>query len=287
MLVDLNGVQSTMYLNPVDNILHADTWSVKCDTAKQIVLTLGGDLFSYDHETGGIERMKKYSNLTYPHIRYQAITPQLPEQIFSNVHLLKWDSVAPHSMLQDLLSTLSRQQQVLKSMGINTHPDYTLQEAARESSENLFNKGLFSFLFGNHVGSPFEIWVLACNIVVTLAVVLILIRCIARRTACSQRLAIRVPSIGDVAVIEEDSGSDVEDQTPEQTVEDTTSSDSAAVVNTPENDEQAPPYRYIYPDLSRLKPRVTFEDEPAAVTVRPSGSSRPPTVRPYRPSDAQ
>jgi len=64
--------------------------------------------------------------------------------------------------LQDIYSTVTKQQQVFQQMGFTLSGDPEI--AARESVETLFAKG---FLSGGHVGSAYEIWMMMVGVIVT------------------------------------------------------------------------------------------------------------------------
>lgn len=244
-------------------MLHARTWSVSCEVADGTMVYLNGSYHLYRSKTGELEQEPVHRQLKYLHLQSEAADLDLPSQIFSKDHLARWNRKSAQTPLDDLLSTLSRQQQVLRAMGLRYLPDHELSDAARESSENLFNGGWFSFLFGNHVGSPQELWSFGCIVLVSGLMLSLIIRCICTRSGLSKQIVLwrQPPGPAITAAIE-----------GEEPSEESSLCEPEEQENDPNDEEEvrpAPPYQSIYPAL----PTVTFDDEvrfsSSRVTVRP------------------
>lgn len=98
---------------------------------------------------------------------------------------MDWQRFSSHSDLNEILATLSRQKKVLEAMGVQSGPYHTFEKNVIESKENLLGGAYFSFLFGGHVASGFELWTLASNILVSLITFGGLVSCL--RRLCSFR----------------------------------------------------------------------------------------------------
>jgi hypothetical protein len=264
--VNLTGRSSTMYLDPQDNVLHTRTWSIECGPVEDALVYLNGSYYIYDRVTGDLELETSHRTLVYPHIQSEAHRLPLPIQIFSKNHLATCTSIGAKTPLDDLLATLSRQQQVLRTMGLKVLPEADLEDAARESSENIFQKGWFSFLFGSHVGSPLEIWTFACNIAVSASILILAIRCCCTRSGLFERIALYRQSPVNVAAVEEEE--DPEQASLTRQEEGTETANAACAAEAP-METSTPPYRSLYPDL----PKVSFTEEiqpyVSRVTIRP------------------
>jgi hypothetical protein len=92
--------------------------------------------------------------------------------------MLHWADLQEHHSLNDIYSLASNQRRIFQAMGIETAGDP--DNVATENIEELFRRGFLGFLIGQHVGSPFEIWVFLVCVVVTGRMIYGIIRCIWR-----------------------------------------------------------------------------------------------------------
>ena len=211
--VTLGGETRTGYLDPSTNVVHTHSIQVQCRTREAVFLRLHGEVHQYKTD-GTIEKATLIHNLTIPDIHLGANPSDFHETIFSRAHRLNWPEFSDHSMLNDLLSTLSRQHQVLKAMGISTTKHRTMEENVIESKEELLGRAYMAFLFGGHVSSAFELWTFFVNLGVTLALALAILRCIFRRF-CANRIRIfRNATVAAVGT-DENSEKDIEEAAEE------------------------------------------------------------------------
>jgi len=167
--LNMGGSETQGFLNPVDNIIHADTYNVNCERVNGSLIRLNGTLMSY-YTNGSLQQIPAPTELTIPNLHLGAAPLKIHETVFSRAHRLNWADFSYHISLNSILSTLSRQSQVLKAMGIVNTPHNTVEENKVKSQERLLGKTFFSFLFGGHVASVYELWTLASNIIVTCTV---------------------------------------------------------------------------------------------------------------------
>jgi hypothetical protein len=266
--VTLHGITKVMYLDPTDNVLHPTAWHVPCETVHSLVLSLGPNISFYNHSTGTLAPVQGHHQLVYPHIKYQSMAPEFSMQTFSRSHLLEWNKVPPHSVLNDLLATLSRQRKVLETMGIQGYPGTTLRYATRQSSESLFKGSAFSFLWGKRSPSALEAWSISCNILVTVGFVSLLLKCVCQHAGLPQRIHDRFRPASDVNVVVE-----VDEPKPDEIPL------RVAKQAEPKESEAQPKASH---------PKITFkDDEVAKIRIRPSKSQAPPRIKYHRPNNSQ
>lgn len=118
-------------------------------------MTVNGSLYWYDN--GSLSIIETELDLKLPGMALGSQPIVVHEAIYSTAHKLMWPALSTHSDLNDILSTLSRQKQVLEAMGVQSGPHETFDRNVVESKENVLGNALFAFLFGGHVASGFEL----------------------------------------------------------------------------------------------------------------------------------
>ena len=165
--IRMGGSVRIGYLDPVENVVHKDTPSIDCTFVDQTVLRLNGTSFRYSLD-GNLSALTNVSRLRLPDVQLGTNPIKLHETVYSTAHRMNWHELSNHHSLNSLLSTLDRQKQVLEAMGVQSSPYRTLKSNVIESSESLLGNSLFSFMFGGHVASGYELWTFGCNIAVTI-----------------------------------------------------------------------------------------------------------------------
>ena len=244
MSVYLGGMNHTGYLDPKDNVIHRHSMTVDCELRKQVPISLGGRVYYYSWDTGSLSPADKISVAKLPGLHLGADVVTVHETIYNRAHRLNWNDFSNHRSLNDLLSTLSRQRQVLEGMGLSNDPHRSFDSNVIESKEHILGNAMFAFLFGGHVASGFELWSLAVNCVVSLMVLYIILRLVYNCARPSR-------SGGLVAQVTAEDGqedSDPDDQ-PEAPVCTTTSAQTDRTPVTYVRDEVPPSYAPLYPKL--------------------------------------
>lgn len=177
MSVFVGGRNETGFMNPGDNIIHKNSMTVSCSMMQRVPISVGGDIFYYS-SNGTLEEAEGVKNASIPGLNLGAHEVTLHETIYNRAHRLNWNDFSHHRSLNDLLSTLSRQHQVLKAMGVSTDPHRSLESNVIESKEEVLGNALFAFLFGGHVASGFELWTLAMNCTVSLFILYLIGSCV-------------------------------------------------------------------------------------------------------------
>jgi len=161
------GLESIGDLDPIDNIIHPDSYDVDC-TYREVLVKLDGIIYIYSWN-GSLRLAPNTTTLSLPKIKLGATPLKLHEDIFSCAHRLNWADFSHHHSLNAILSTLNRQAQVLKVVGVVSSPHYTLKKNKIETQEGILGNSYFSFLFGGHVASVYELWTMLANLIVTVA----------------------------------------------------------------------------------------------------------------------
>lgn len=177
MSITLGGTTRVGYLNPKDNIIHTESFSVNCRLKYEVLVRLNGTTQVY-YPNGTLGEVENFSNLSVPNIKLGAEKVHIHEAIFSKAHRLNWGDFSDHHSLNHLLATLNRQQQVLEAMGVMSTQHHTLEKNVIESKEGILGGSYFAFLFGGHVASGWELWTLGVEVIVTIGVTLYVMGCV-------------------------------------------------------------------------------------------------------------
>lgn len=269
----LGGVRR-MYMDPITSILQSVSPIVGCSSRRQMIISFEEESFMFDQQTGRRTEMPEGRTLSFGEFMTEVVPVELPTEIFGRVHLLDWHLFANHHSLNAILGTLSRQAEVLRAMGVNPVEGQDVRVSARESTENLFQAGVFSFLFGNHVGSPFDIWMLVCLILYTLEKLVWVFRKTIGRTAVMERGMDRLRTrwdqyrgnnAGVVAVVTEDAESAELEPLTSTGTQVSMTQDVGCQCDSDWIAEGAcalPPYTSVYPTLGATAPTQATEREP-------------------------
>jgi len=168
--ISIAGLESIGYLDPIDNIIHPDSYNVDCTYREEVPVKLDGIIYLYSWNDS-LKLAPNTTTLSLPNIKLGATPLELHENIFSRAHRLNWADFSHHHSLNAILSTLNRQAQVLKAVGVVSSPHHTLRKNRIETQEGILGNSYFSFLFGGHVASVYELWTMLANLIVTIATV--------------------------------------------------------------------------------------------------------------------
>ena len=135
----------TGYMDPRTNVVHTKSMHVPCHPNRTTYFRLEDEIYAY--ENGTIKTVEPTMNLSLPGFALGAHAAKIDPVIFSSFHKLNWNIFSTHSDLNEVLSTLTRQKQLLNAMGIQINQRSTFDEDVIESRENLFrNPGSLSYL---------------------------------------------------------------------------------------------------------------------------------------------
>ena len=166
MNVTLGGQTHMGFLDPILNVIHSHSIQVRCELREETLVQLNRTIYKYSLD-GTLALAKTTQNLTLPNIHLGAHPIKIHEGIYSLAHRLNWQEFSDHGVMNDLLSTLSRQHQVLKAMGVSSTPHRSFDVNVKESKEEILGRSFMAFLFGGHVASGFELWSFVVNIIVS------------------------------------------------------------------------------------------------------------------------
>ena len=256
--ITIGGSTHLGYLDPTDNIVHTQSAQISCSSRPKVALRLEGEIVWYDHN-GTLTNVSLLEDLRIPGLSLGAHPIRIHETVYNQAHRLDWHRFSSHSDLNEVLATLSRQRRVLEAMGIQSGPHHTFEKNVIESKENLLGNAFFSFLFGGHVASGFELWTLGANIAVTLMALGMIANCV--RNQCLSRRAAMIAAVNVDDC--EDPDEDVEASLTQKDSSDQTSfkdypiMDDLAesylfqplVPSAPSTVSTIPPYNPIYPSL--------------------------------------
>ena len=206
--VSMAGSYHVGYLDPITNIIHRDTFTVQCSSRESTIVRLNNQTLVYHHD-GTLKEIDHMKNLSLPDIHLGAHPIKLQPPVFNQKHLLNWQNYNNHESLNDILSTLSRQKQVLEAVGVLSTRHRSIEDNAVESKESILGNSLFAFLFGGHVASGYELWSFTCNILVSIFLLTLICKKLIQR--CCPNYSISLPALrnkGMVANIEAQTESD-------------------------------------------------------------------------------
>ena len=273
------GTNKIGYLNPKNNVVTPHTFAVNCASKENTLLRINGVIVSYNLN-GTLTPVKTITNLSLPDINLGSQPLEIKEVIFSRLHRISWSEEGT-SNLNQLFSTLDRQRAVLKEIGIHSSRHNTMDKNAIESREELLGGAFFSFLFGGHVGSGYELWTFFCNLLFSCLLAMSILGCILKKF-CLPRLR-RNEVIANIDIESmDDSNGEIEDDTP--------------ATNRLISDEEisVPPSYRLYPSLPtiteeerckqawreylRLQDCQNLEQETVAVIHQPGEDCRKTTI---------
>jgi len=165
--ISIAGLESIGYLDPIDNIIHPDSYNVDCTYREEVPVKLNDTIYLYSWNDS-LRLAPNTTTLSLPNIKLGATPLELHENIFSRAHRLNWADFSHRHSLNAILSTLDRQAQVLKAVGVASSPHHTLKKNRIETQEGIQGNSYF-FLFGGHVASVYELWTMLANLIVTIA----------------------------------------------------------------------------------------------------------------------
>ena len=194
------GEEQIGYLDPKENVVHTDTYTVECNTMNGVLLSLNGTTHAY-YVNGTIIPATSMGELTIPNINLGIQPIEVDEIIFSRAHRLNWKDMNDYRSLNHLLATLDRQRQVLRAMGISISEHRTLESNVIESREDFLGGAFFAFLTGGHVASLWEVWTLLCDIAITVYLTAALVRIIIVR-CCLPRIRARRLAAEEIAAVD-------------------------------------------------------------------------------------
>jgi len=257
------------FLNPEDNVIHAEAHWVPCSTRETVLVELAGKLWKYHHERT-LEDVKTPGELSYPHVQLQYNRTESREIIFNHLHRLSWGEFSQHEPINELLATLSRQKQILAEMGVSSTKHRTIHVNTVESLESLGEKTYMAFLKGGHMASFLELWTFAVNVLFTLMVIGGVGMAVKNCCLGSETSRITMRDLrGMVAMVRQEQQKEVEEEASLVEIE----TGTATQTDPEEASAMTPPsYRKIYPslveeDLDTL--RTKYLDAVAKSHLRP------------------
>ena len=273
--VTMAGVNHTGYLDPMSNVIHKEIYTVNCNTREEVIVKLDDKYMIY-HWKGTVRPLEHVMNISLPDLELGAHPIKLHETVFSQTHLMNWQDLSNHESLNDILSTLDRQKQVLEAAGVVSSRHNTLNENTVETQESLLGNSLFSFLFGGHVASGYELWTFTCNIILTVVTIAFILRKLRNRLC--PNIKINMPSFGSSKLV-----ANVQTEPENVDTSDSEESDNEAteVTNLNPVDTQLHVENEVPTNSNCLA--LTAPHSNYAPPTQPSAPTETSSVEPYRP----
>ena len=164
------------YLDYITNTIIPTSPEKSCRTMSKLPVSLGGTVYMYVAKTGKLETPDHINVLQLTKINLNKSMLEVPEVIYRSATLIDWTEMMQEHSLNDVLAAAAKQRRVLNAMGITWEGEPG--SAATENIERIFEQGFFGFLFGAHLGSPFEVYVFLVCLWVTIVTLVKLLQCI-------------------------------------------------------------------------------------------------------------
>ncbi len=125
--------------------------------SEEIPLTLLDVTYLYQASTGKLTVASHLRQLNI--FNWNLTTMSLHHPIiFHAISMYSWEEIRNKISLNDVMSELATQHQVLQAMGVSAQPGLAPHDAARGAITGIMNKGFFGFLSGLDV-SFWQLWV--------------------------------------------------------------------------------------------------------------------------------
>ncbi len=160
----LDGKGHIGYMDPVTNIIHRAGYPTDCALAEEVPLHVSQPLL-YSRQTGLVRPINYKMNVLRIYDWNASMTWIHKPTIFHQIVMYQWDEFQSHVTLNDLMSGLGHQEQVLKELGMRSTQNPT--RAAEEATSGIIQKGLFGFLSGLTISWK-DLWIFAVCLYVTI-----------------------------------------------------------------------------------------------------------------------
>jgi predicted aspartyl protease len=158
------GKTHEAYLDAALNIIRPVAGDQSCVSSRNTPVYLDDTVWLYNPD-GQLKAAEGIAPLDMSGYHLEAPEFEVSKIIYRTVTMLNWKDFREHHSLNEVYSVASAQRRVLEAMGMSMIGDP--EQTATENIENLFQRGYWGFLLGNHVGSPFEIWTFLVCVTVT------------------------------------------------------------------------------------------------------------------------
>ncbi len=157
----INGKLHKGFLDPKTDIISNQGFPSDCALVDEVPILHNGTVVLYQRKTGYLQPTANLTQLSIIQWNATDFVPT-PSTVYHQIVMYSWGDLQTHVSLNDLMSSISSQQQLFARLGVTSHHDP--EKAAQQAIAGVMNQGFFGFLRGFPF-DPYQVWVFFCCLI--------------------------------------------------------------------------------------------------------------------------